>query len=68
MRRPPTAEAEIAEELAGVRPELIPAFLAGLAGARAATADTTENARANTTRRWFFRLSILRILCLAMAY
>ncbi|MET8892835.1 IucA/IucC family siderophore biosynthesis protein [Streptomyces albogriseolus] len=36
MPRPPTAEAEIAEELAVVRPALLPAYTGALPGARAA--------------------------------
>ncbi|MES4890903.1 IucA/IucC family protein [Streptomyces sp. NPDC096012] len=36
MRRPPTAEAEVAEELAAVRPALLPRYTAELPGARAA--------------------------------
>ncbi|WP_053913843.1 IucA/IucC family protein [Streptomyces sp. TP-A0875] len=52
MRRPPTAEAEIAEELAGVRPELIPAFLAGLAGARAAVLSRLWRALAHEPLPW----------------
>ena len=36
MHRPPTAEAEVAEELAAVRPGLVPRYEAELPGARAA--------------------------------
>ncbi|MFG2636299.1 IucA/IucC family protein [Streptomyces sp. NPDC048362] len=36
MHRPPTAEAEVAEELAAVRPALLPRYTAELPGARAA--------------------------------
>ncbi|WSQ13011.1 IucA/IucC family siderophore biosynthesis protein [Streptomyces sp. NBC_01231] len=36
MHRPPTAEAEVAEELAAVRPGLVPRYTAELPGARAA--------------------------------
>ncbi|GAA4813974.1 IucA/IucC family protein [Streptomyces ziwulingensis] len=36
MHRPPTAEAEVAEELAALRPGLLPRFTAELPGARAA--------------------------------
>ncbi|MCS0605665.1 IucA/IucC family siderophore biosynthesis protein [Streptomyces sp. LP11] len=36
MHRPPTTEAEVAEELAGVRPALSPRYTAELPGARAA--------------------------------
>ncbi|MDL5204589.1 IucA/IucC family siderophore biosynthesis protein [Streptomyces sp. ALI-76-A] len=36
MHRPPTAEAEVAEELAAVRPGLVPRYSAELPGARAA--------------------------------
>ncbi|GAB2715536.1 IucA/IucC family protein [Streptomyces bullii] len=36
MHRPSTAEAEVADELAAVRPELVPGYAAALPGARAA--------------------------------
>lgn len=36
MHRPPTREAEVAEELAGVRPDLLSRYAAELPGARAA--------------------------------
>ncbi|MEV5440017.1 IucA/IucC family protein [Streptomyces sp. NPDC052682] len=36
MHRPPTAEAELADELAAVRPGLVPGYAAALPGARAA--------------------------------
>ncbi|MBT2411925.1 IucA/IucC family siderophore biosynthesis protein [Streptomyces sp. ISL-12] len=55
MHRPPTAEAEIAEELAAVRPGLLPRFTAGLPGARAAVLSRLWRALAHDPLPWIAR-------------
>ncbi|PAK21885.1 hypothetical protein CJD44_39145, partial [Streptomyces sp. alain-838] len=52
MHRPPTAEAEVAEELAAVRPDLLPGFTAGLPGARAAVLTRLWRAFAHEPLPW----------------
>jgi hypothetical protein len=50
--RPPTAEAEIAEELAAVRPGLLPRYAAELPGARAAVLTRLWRALAHEPLPW----------------
>ncbi|MFF9767774.1 IucA/IucC family protein [Streptomyces sp. NPDC014636] len=52
MHRPPTAEAEIAEELAAVRPDLLPRYAAELPGARAAVLTRLWRALAHEPLPW----------------
>ncbi|MFF7370427.1 IucA/IucC family protein [Streptomyces tricolor] len=52
MHRPPTAEAAIAEELAAVRPGLLPRYTAGLPGARAAVLTRLWRALAHEPLPW----------------
>ncbi|WCN04020.1 IucA/IucC family protein [Streptomyces sp. M92] len=52
MHRPPTAEAEVADELAVVRPGLLPEFTAGLPGARAAVLTRLWRAFAHEPLPW----------------
>ncbi|GGW63566.1 iron transporter [Streptomyces lucensis JCM 4490] len=52
MHRPPTAEAEAAEELAAVRPALLPRFTAELPGARAAVLTRLWRALAHEPLPW----------------
>ncbi|MFF8726178.1 IucA/IucC family protein [Streptomyces sp. NPDC015171] len=52
MHRPPTAEAEIAEELAVVRPALLPRYAAELPGARAAVLTRLWRALAHEPLPW----------------
>ncbi|MBQ0825451.1 IucA/IucC family siderophore biosynthesis protein [Streptomyces tagetis] len=52
MHRPPTAEAEMTDELADVRPELIPAFTAGVPGARAEVLSRLWRALAHEPLPW----------------
>ncbi|MFJ1733939.1 IucA/IucC family protein [Streptomyces sp. NPDC088254] len=55
MHRPPTAEAEVAAELAGVRPALGPRFAAELPGARAAVLTRLWRALAHEPLLWIER-------------
>ncbi|MFG3206997.1 IucA/IucC family protein [Streptomyces sp. NPDC048192] len=52
MHRPPTAEARMAEELAAVRPALLPRFTAELPGARAAVLTRLWRAFAHEPLPW----------------
>ncbi|GAA3111711.1 IucA/IucC family siderophore biosynthesis protein [Streptomyces echinatus] len=52
MHRPPIAEAEIAEELAAVRPALLPRYAAELPGARAAVLTRLWRALAHEPLPW----------------
>lgn len=52
MYRPPTAEAEVAEELAVVRPALLPRYAAELPGARAAVLTRLWRAFAHEPLPW----------------
>ncbi|MET7454567.1 IucA/IucC family siderophore biosynthesis protein [Streptomyces sp. NPDC005574] len=52
MHRPPTAEAEVAEELAAVRPALVSRYAAELAGARAAVLTRLWRALAHEPLPW----------------
>ncbi|MEU9559252.1 IucA/IucC family protein [Streptomyces fumanus] len=52
MHRPPTAETEVARELAAVRPGLLPRFTAGLPGARAAVLSRLWRALAHEPMPW----------------
>ncbi len=52
MHRPPTAEAAIAEELAAVRPGLLPRYTARLPGARAAVLTRLWRALAHEPLPW----------------
>ncbi|WP_199578060.1 IucA/IucC family protein [Streptomyces sp. CRB46] len=52
MHRPPTAEAEVADELAALRPGLLPGFTAGLPGARAAVLTRLWRAFAHEPLPW----------------
>ncbi|MEW2516209.1 IucA/IucC family protein [Streptomyces sp. NPDC046870] len=52
MHRPPTADAEIAEELAVVRPALLPRYAAELPGARAAVLTRLWRALAHEPLPW----------------
>jgi siderophore synthetase component len=52
VHRPPTAEAEVAEELAAVRPGLLPRFTAALPGARAAVLSRLWRALAHEPLPW----------------
>ncbi|MEV5546402.1 IucA/IucC family protein [Streptomyces sp. NPDC052309] len=52
MHRPDTAEAEVAEELAAVRPGLLPRFTAELPGARAAVLSRLWRALAHEPLPW----------------
>ncbi|MBY8839861.1 IucA/IucC family siderophore biosynthesis protein [Streptomyces sp. SP2-10] len=52
MHRPPIAEAEIAEELAAVRPGLLPRYAAELPGARAAVLTRLWRALAHEPLPW----------------
>ncbi|MEV5386503.1 IucA/IucC family protein [Streptomyces sp. NPDC052721] len=52
MHRPPTADAEIAEELAAVRPALLPRYAAELPGARAAVLTRLWRALAHEPLPW----------------
>ncbi|WP_225830697.1 IucA/IucC family protein [Streptomyces sp. NK08204] len=52
MHRPPTAEARIAEELAAVRPGLLPRYAAELPGARAAVLSRLWRALAHEPLPW----------------
>ncbi|MEU1012742.1 IucA/IucC family protein [Streptomyces sp. NPDC005890] len=52
MHRPPTADAEIAEELAAVRPGLLPRYTARLPGARAAVLTRLWRALAHEPLPW----------------
>ncbi|MGW0583301.1 IucA/IucC family protein [Streptomyces sp. NPDC002920] len=55
MHRPPTAEAEVAADLAAVRPDLGPRFTAGLPGARAAVLTRLWRALAHEPLPWIER-------------
>ncbi|MFF8971326.1 IucA/IucC family protein [Streptomyces sp. NPDC014995] len=55
MHRPPTAEAELAAELAAVRPALGPRFAAALPGARAAVLTRLWRALAHEPLPWIAR-------------
>ncbi|MEU6557691.1 IucA/IucC family siderophore biosynthesis protein [Streptomyces sp. NPDC046915] len=55
MYRPPTAEAEVAEELAAVRPDLVPRYTAALPGARAAVLTRLWRALAHEPLPWISR-------------
>ncbi|MCZ9338109.1 IucA/IucC family siderophore biosynthesis protein, partial [Streptomyces sp. TRM76130] len=55
MHRPPTAEAEVAEELAAVRPGLLPRFTAGLPDARAAVLSRLWRALTHEPLPWVAR-------------
>ncbi|MCQ9182109.1 IucA/IucC family siderophore biosynthesis protein, partial [Streptomyces sp. IBSBF 2953] len=55
MHRPPTAEAELAEELAVVRPDLGPRFWAALPGARAAVLTRLWRGLAHEPLPWIGR-------------
>lgn len=52
MHRPPTREAEVAEELAGVRPDLLSRYAAELPGARAAVLTRLWRALAHEPLPW----------------
>ncbi|GHE01120.1 IucA/IucC family protein [Streptomyces alanosinicus] len=52
MHRPPAAEAEVAEELAAVRPALLPRYTAELPGARAAVLTRLWRALAHEPLPW----------------
>ncbi|MFI5684373.1 IucA/IucC family protein [Streptomyces sp. NPDC051636] len=52
---PPTSEAEVAEELAVVRPDLVPRYTAGLPGARAAVLTRLWRALAHEPLPWITR-------------
>lgn len=52
MHRPPTAEAEVAEELAAVRPGLVPRYAQELRGARAAVLSRLWRALAHEPLPW----------------
>jgi hypothetical protein len=52
VHRPPTAEAEVAAELAAVRPGLVPRYAAGLPGARAAVLTRLWRALAYEPLPW----------------
>ncbi|MEU2924476.1 IucA/IucC family protein [Streptomyces sp. NPDC007251] len=52
MHRPPTAEARVAEELAAVRPALLPRFTTELPGARAAVLTRLWRALAHEPLPW----------------
>ncbi|GHB71303.1 iron transporter [Streptomyces viridiviolaceus] len=52
MHRPPTAEAEVADELAAVRPGLVPRYTAELPGARAAVLSRLWRAFAHEPLPW----------------
>jgi hypothetical protein len=60
VHRPPTAEAEVAEELAAVRPDLLPGFTAGLPGARAAVLTRLWRAFAHEPLPWVARRDAVR--------
>ncbi|MER6183523.1 IucA/IucC family protein [Streptomyces sp. NPDC001652] len=55
MHRPPTAEAEVAEELAAVRPDLVSRYTAELPGARAAVLTRLWRALAHEPLPWVTR-------------
>ncbi len=55
MHRPPTAEAEVAAELAALRPALVPRFAAELPGARAAVLTRLWRALAHEPLPWIER-------------
>ncbi|WP_327720211.1 IucA/IucC family siderophore biosynthesis protein [Streptomyces sp. NBC_00490] len=55
MHRPPTAEAEVAEELAAVRPGLVSRYTAELPGARAAVLTRLWRALAHEPLPWVTR-------------
>ncbi|MFJ2237625.1 IucA/IucC family protein [Streptomyces sp. NPDC087859] len=55
MHRPPTAEAEVAEELAEVRPDLVSRYTAELPGARAAVLTRLWRALAHEPLPWVTR-------------
>lgn len=55
MHRSPTAEAEVAEELAEVRPDLVARYTAGLPGARAAVLTRLWRALAHEPLPWVTR-------------
>ncbi|MFG3015219.1 IucA/IucC family protein [Streptomyces cinerochromogenes] len=68
MHRPPTAEAEIAEELAAVRPGLLPRYTAELPGARAAVLTRLWRALAHEPLPWLTgRVSGAHSLALRLA-
>ncbi|MGW0207792.1 IucA/IucC family protein, partial [Streptomyces sp. NPDC003233] len=52
MHRPPTAETRVAEELAAVRPGLLPRYTAELPGARAAVLTRLWRALAHEPLPW----------------
>ncbi|WP_031168450.1 IucA/IucC family protein [Streptomyces durhamensis] len=52
MHRPPTTEAQVAEELAAVRPALLPRYTAELPGARAAVLTRLWRALAHEPLAW----------------
>ncbi len=52
MHRPPSAEAEVADELAAVRPGLVARFTAELPGARAAVLSRLWRACAHEPLAW----------------
>ncbi|MEU6608457.1 IucA/IucC family protein [Streptomyces shenzhenensis] len=55
MHRPPTAEAQVAAELAGLRPGLVPRYAAELPGARAAVLTRLWRALAHEPLPWITR-------------
>ncbi|MFF0222117.1 IucA/IucC family protein [Streptomyces sp. NPDC004629] len=55
MHRPPTAEAQVAAELAGLRPGLVPRYAAELPGARAAVLTRLWRALAHEPLPWIAR-------------
>ncbi|MEU9911035.1 IucA/IucC family siderophore biosynthesis protein [Streptomyces sp. NPDC051001] len=55
MHRPPTAEAEVAEELAAMRPDLVSRYTAELPGARAAVLTRLWRALAHEPLPWVTR-------------
>jgi DNA polymerase-3 subunit chi len=55
VHRPPTAEAEVAEELAAVRPDLVSRYTAELPGARAAVLTRLWRALAHEPLPWVTR-------------
>ncbi|MGW3952626.1 IucA/IucC family protein [Streptomyces sp. NPDC004752] len=55
MHRPPTVEAQVAAELAGLRPGLVPRYAAELSGARAAVLTRLWRALAHEPLPWITR-------------
>ncbi|MET8243827.1 IucA/IucC family protein [Streptomyces sp. NPDC005202] len=60
MHRPPTAEAEVAEELAAERPGLVPRYAAELPGARAAVLSRLWRALVHEPLPWIARREAAR--------